>query len=88
MNSNIPQNSASKSYHDLLVELIILKQKDYDQFMDRLYEALSGEYKDVINSTDPIDEKRKALSTMIAFFQTKEEYEKCAQLKKMIDTLT
>ncbi|HII95366.1 MAG TPA: hypothetical protein HA367_06505 [Candidatus Methanofastidiosum sp.] len=88
MDSNIPHNSNSKSYHDLLVELITLKQKDYDQFMERLYETLSGEYKDVINSADPVDEKRKALSTMIAFFQAKEEYEKCAQLKKMIDSLT
>ena len=75
------------AYQDLLLELMTLKKTDYDKFMAKLYEAVSGEFKDALHNNDPIDKKEKALNTMIQYFQDREEYEKCAELKKMADSL-
>lgn len=75
-------------YHDLLIELMELKNKDYGQFMEKLYEAMFGEFKDVISDKEPVIEKKKALDTMMLHFQGKEEYEKCAKIKELADSLT
>ena len=37
----------TRTYNDILLELIRLRESDYDGFMDRLYEALAGEFRDV-----------------------------------------
>jgi len=55
--------------------------------MNRLYEALTGEFKDVINDTNPAGEKAQAIWTMIKHFEKNEEFEKCAELKKLADTV-
>ena len=75
------------TYHDLLIELINLKRQDYGKFMEKLYEAITGEYVDVLKDSEPIGEKQKAMAAMIQYFQEKEEYEKCAKLKQLADTL-
>lgn len=75
------------TYQELLLELMGLKSTDYDKFMEKLYEAVSGEFKDALHSNDPVSEKTKALNTMIQYFSDREEYEKCANLKKMVDSL-
>jgi hypothetical protein len=80
-------NSTKKTYHDLLLELINLKKQDYDKFMDKLYEALSGEFNEVVHDTTQASEKKRALMTMIQYFQEKEEYEKCADLKRMAESI-
>lgn len=82
--TDMPEN---KEYNDLLLELMRLKKTDYDKFMRKMYEAVSGEFKDALHNNDPIDTKAKALNTMIQYFQDREEYEKCAVLKKMADSL-
>ena len=74
-------------YSKVLLELVYLRENDYDGFMNRLYEALTGEFRDVINDTTPKDEKSKAIWTMIKHFEKNEEFEKCADLKKMADQL-
>lgn len=71
-----------------LVDLVKLRYTDYGAFMDRLYEALSGEFQGSINDSTPVESKKQALSTMIEYFSEKEEYEKCAELKKISDSLT
>lgn len=81
------EKTKDKAYQDLLLELIELKTQDYDKFMDKLYEAVSGEFKDALHNDDPVSAKSKVLNTMIQYFQAKEEYEKCAELKKMADSL-
>lgn len=75
-------------YHQILLELIKLRETNYDLFMEKLYEALSGEFRDVVNDGSPLEEKSQALNTMIQYFSEREEYEKCADLKKMIDRLS
>jgi hypothetical protein len=76
-----------RNYHDILLELIRLRETDYDGFMDRLYEALAGEFRDVVHDGSPLEEKRQAIWSMISHFEKKEQYEKCADLKKMSDEL-
>lgn len=74
-------------YSKILLDLVYLRQTDYDAFMDRLYEALTGEFKDVINDQTPVEEKSQAIWTMIKHFEQNEEFEKCAGLKKLADKL-
>lgn len=81
MQDNVP------NYQSTLVDLVKLRYADYDAFMERLYEALRGEYKDAINDATPTDSKRQALATMIEYFQGKEEYEKCAELLRLSNQL-
>ena len=87
MDTNKQVDPNKKTYHELLMELIKLKNQDYDKFMRKLYEALTGEARDALQSPDPASEKKKALWTMIEYFQTTEEYEKCSELKKMSDSI-
>jgi hypothetical protein len=75
------------SYREILLELLELRENDYDGFMHKLYDALSGDFRDMVHDDSPLDEKLKALSTMIEYFAEREEYEKCAELKKMSDQL-
>ena len=81
------EENDNQRYRQILFELMHLKEKDYDAFMDKLYTALSGEFRSMVHDTSPIEEKLKALWSMIHHFEGKEEYEKCAELKKMTDEL-
>jgi hypothetical protein len=78
-----------KTYQDMLLELMNLRKEDYGKFMDKLYEALTGEFKDAVKEGDgkSVSEKKNALTIMIKHFQETEEYEKCAQLKKISESL-
>jgi len=71
-------------YRSTLVDLIQLRYTDYDAFMDRLFEALTGEFKDAINDVAPKESKLQAINSMIDYFSDKEEYEKCAQLHRIV----
>lgn len=74
-------------YKDLVSELITLRDQDYNKFMDKLYEAITGEFKSILNDSDPISKKLNSLNTMISHFVDKEEYEKCAKIKELVDSL-
>ena len=71
----------------LLFELLQLRESDYEGFMQKLYEALSGEFRGMVHDTSPIEEKLQALDSIRVHFQEREEYEKCAALKTMLDEL-
>ena len=75
------------NYTKILLDLIHLRQTDYSAFMNRLYEALTGEFKDVIHDKSPVEDKTQAIWTMIKHFEENEEFEKCADLKKLADEL-
>lgn len=74
-------------YQDLILELINLRDQDYNKFMDKLYEAITGEFKSILNDDNPIAKKLNSLNTMISHFEDKEEYEKCARIKELVDSL-
>lgn len=75
----------SPQYSKILLDLIHLRATDYDAFMDKLYEALTGEFKNALYDTSPVEEKQEAIWSMIKHFEKQEEFEKCADLKRMVD---
>jgi hypothetical protein len=80
-------NKPTIKYEDILLELITLRETDYDAFMFRLYDALAGEYRSIALDKSSVSEKREAISSMIKYFETKEQYEKCADLKKLVEEI-
>lgn len=69
--------------HLLLMELIQLREKDYDKFLDRFYDAITKEFNDVfINELLKDKQHKETLKIMIKHFEKKEEYEKCEVLLK------
>lgn len=87
INKGADMQNEPNNHQSTLTDLVKLRYADYDAFMDRLYEALHGEFKDAVNDATPADNKKQALATMIEHFQEKEEYEKCAELQKLIKQL-
>jgi hypothetical protein len=83
----MPPKNKKPSYQQMLFELLQLRESDYEGFMQKLYEALSGDFRQMVNDDSPLDEKSQALRTMIEHFEVREEYEKCAILKEMLDEL-
>lgn len=67
-----------KRHHQLLIELIELRDRDYDLFMEKLYEAITTDFERVFKEELMKDEDhRNTLKLMIKYFENKEEYEKC-----------
>ena len=67
-----------KKHHLLLVELIELRETNYDKFMEKLYEAVTTEFSDLFrNEILKQKDHKDTLKSMIKFFEEKEEYEKC-----------
>ena len=71
----------------MLAELVSLRHTDFDAFMNLLYDALQRELSGAIFDQTPLTEKQEALTSMIQYFQDKEEYEKCAVLRDMVLTI-
>ena len=81
--------STKNFLHDILLEILSLREKnDFDAFMDKLYEAISGEFSDAFAGASPIRDQQLAFSVMIEHFQKKEEFEKCALLNDFADGIT
>jgi hypothetical protein len=78
-----------KKQHELLIELIQLKEQDYDKFLDKFYEAITTEFhqifvEELIKDQDHIS----TLRIMINHFEKKEEYEKCDVLLHYLNNNT
>lgn len=77
-------NPAQYFPHSILLELISLRHKeDLDAFMDKLYQAMIGEFRETLFTPSIMLEDREIIPMMIDHFIIKEEYEKCALLKYM-----
>jgi len=73
--------------HQSLIELIELREKDYERFMEKFYEAVTTEFSDVVKKELLTDEQHKeTLKAMISYFEKKEEYEKCDVLLHYLNT--
>ena len=85
MDDNFQQQfNESNKYTKILMDLVTLRETDYDAFMERLYEALTGEFRNAIYDGDPIEEKCKALNTLLEYFKEQDAFEKCAVIKSLI----
>lgn len=59
-----------------------------EQIMELTYRALMGRKMGALEGNDvPVENKVEALNSMIKWFSEREEYEKCNDLKKIIETL-
>jgi hypothetical protein len=68
-------------YHSILLELLTLRDTDYDLFLDKLYEAITGEFEKAFIEEFTKDKNHKdILDQMIKHFELKEEFEKCKRL--------
>ena len=68
------------------MELIQLRDKDYDKFLDRFYEAITTEFQDIFVQ-ELLKEKEHliTLNVMIHHFEKREEYEKCEVLLRYLN---
>lgn len=74
----------SLKYHDILLDLLKLREQfNMDSFVEKLYETLSGGNSPFLDGYNMTCKQKAAISTMIDYYQQKEEYEKCAVLKRM-----
>jgi len=55
--------------------------------MEIIYNTLMNEQDKAINSNTPPEEKLQALNNVIQYFVESEEYEKCYNIKKIIDKI-
>lgn len=55
--------------------------------MDMIYDAIMVDINGAIKAKTPISEKINALNTILKYFEAKEEYEKCGNIKKIIDEI-
>ena len=86
--SNPPINPNSDFPKDDLVKLLALREKkDFDAFIEEMYEVLTGSFRNFIEATNISKDKRIAFEMMIEHYQQKEEYEKCAVLYKLVSKL-
>ncbi len=71
---------------ELLYELLQLRDTDYDKFMDKLYEAMTTEFSEVVKSKMfDVDDREIVFRSMIKYFEKKEEYEKCDVLLHLMN---
>jgi hypothetical protein len=64
-----------------------IKKASREKMMDMVYEAIVNKTQDALKSSSTIEQKIEAISFIINWFETKEEYEKCLELKKIIKEL-
>ena len=64
-----------------------LKTSSKEIMMDLIYKAIIKEEMGALENNTPIEEKIEALQTVIRFFIEREEYERCHELKKIIDKI-
>ena len=55
-----------------------------EKMMDLVYDAIINKKRDALNSTSSKEEKLEAIAFIISWFEAREEYEKCNELKKII----
>ena len=72
---------------ELLYELLQLRDTDYEKFMDKLYEAMTTEFLEIVKSkVFDVDESEAVFKSMIKHFENKEEYEKCDVLLHLLNS--
>lgn len=77
-------DDASTSEFDRINEL---RESSKEAMMNMIYNAVINEEDRAISSETPKDQKLEALNNIIDFFVQLEEYEKCSNIKKIIDRI-
>ncbi len=72
---------------DLLRKLEALKREDVEAFYNVVFNSLFKFPDDAIQDPAPKESKMKALSSVLNFFEEREEYEKCGFIKSLMDEI-
>jgi hypothetical protein len=62
-----------------------LQESSKETMMEMVYDAIINKKHGALNGDSPIDAKIDGLNLIINFFKDREEYEKCFEIKKIID---
>lgn len=62
-----------------------LQESSKETMMEMIYDAIIHKKHGALNGDSPIDAKIDALNLILNFFKNREEYEKCSEIKKIID---
>jgi hypothetical protein len=64
-----------------------LVEQSKDTMMNMVYNAIVNNEHDAIYNNSPVEERLEALQNVIRYFEDTEEYEKCFNIKKIIDKI-
>lgn len=64
-------------------ELLELREKDYDAFIDKLYETIVADDQAALEDPTDVSEKLAAIETLIKYYENAEEYERCGKLYEL-----
>lgn len=65
-----------------------LQESSKDEMMDLIYNSIVNERMGALKHNAPILSKIEGVQNILDFFKEREEYEKCLELKKIIDKLS
>ena len=65
-----------------------LKVSSREYMMEIIYNSIVKEKMGALKHEAPLEDKIEGVQTVLNFFKEREEYEKCIELKKIIDKLT
>jgi hypothetical protein len=65
-----------------------LNQVERRHFMEVCYEKILAYPELLIDHISPLSVKENSINVLIKYFEGEEEYEKCAHLKKLIETVS
>lgn len=73
-------------HHQILLELLQLRETNYELFIDKLYDAITNEFSKYFKE-ELIKDKdhQQTLSIMIEHYEKREEYEKCDVLLHLLN---
>lgn len=72
---------------DLIKKIELLKKQDLEAYYQLVYESITNFPEDAVEDDSPKSNKVSALNKLIDYFEQKEEYEKCAKLKNILDQI-
>lgn len=65
-----------------------IQQSSREDMMHLIYDSIVNEKMGALKHNAPIEDKIEGVQKILNFFKEREEYEKCLELKKIIDKLS
>jgi hypothetical protein len=67
----------------LMAYLIFLKNHDYDKYMNLVIEAIQNSEDTAVSDPSPIEDKLRALDSILSHCEVKEDYETCVFIREL-----
>jgi hypothetical protein len=62
-----------------------LQESSKETMMEMIYDAIVNKKHGALNNSESLSDKINGLNAILTFFKNREEYEKCFEIKKIID---